>query len=208
MRFSRLFLLSVFSSSLVCAQDEKKYLNIAQFNITYNIKGNSEINSFPEFESGEDIVLNYNFTNYENNNVSVVGLGGNIVDMRNLEVIANITRGDINPIHISINSTGTFQQKLTLNLEEGQYYIVPNIFVVKNETLMNVEATPHTLRIIPSFMSIFNPKFLFIQAILLGIVGLISYYFVYVKQGSKPKKTYVNKPIKVDSSWIPETYKR
>lgn len=212
MNLIRLFLIvglsALFANADIEIENNAESPKIANFDVTYGIaeKDSAAASSFLEFNIGETATLSYSFTNKEDQDVAIVGVGGNVISLENGEIAANITKADIGPLSLAINETTEFQQMVKLNLDEGEYYLLPNIFVTKGEDLMRVGANPSLLRVLPPPMSLFNPQFLFIQLILLSIVGGLSYFFINTRSSAvKPSKGKAA-PIKVDESWIPKNH--
>ncbi|AMD20743.1 HDL001Cp [Eremothecium sinecaudum] len=190
-------------------EDPKPTPNVAQFQIEYVIaeKPGFDYNTVTEFEKNENATLKFTFTNNEEVNVTVIGIGGAIIDANSQQAVANITEVNIGQLHVEVNGTIRFNQILNLALAEGDYYLLPNIFVVKEDELMRVATGPSVIKINPPPMSFFNPKFLAVQLAIWSVIGVSSYYALL----SRPKRTKVSKknvPIrKIDESWLPDVHK-
>ncbi|AGO11773.1 AaceriADL001Cp [[Ashbya] aceris (nom. inval.)] len=218
MKFSSILLLANVGTLLVKASEEnispkggEDTQKIAQFNIDYSIleQPNFVPGAFSEFENGDNVTLAFNFVNNEEVPVTLLAVGGNIVEIHSGTEVANITRSSLGEIEVDVNSSVTFNQAINLKLNEGGYYLLPNIFVIKDGELMRVGTTPSLIKILPPVMSFFNPRFLFIQTVLIGVISYIT-YFVFTSSKRERKravsKTKAPKKVKVDESWLPENH--
>ncbi|EJS44025.1 YEL001C [Saccharomyces arboricola H-6] len=177
--------------------------------VEYDVLGKeSEDSNEPLEFFAEDIVsLAYNVTNWEDTNVTIVGVTGTIVMYPQGYPVANITAANVGPYEMEVNGTSNFGQDVTLKLPEGQYFLVPFLLASKSEEMVRIAARPTLFEIVSPPISFFNPQFLSVQIILLAIVGGISYYYMKSKTQQRPTKKSVTDK-RVDESWLPETYKK
>lgn len=188
-------------------EEEDSTPKVANFNIEYDVLERSDNSSstFFEVENGQTITLSYSFTNYEDADVDIVALGGNIVSLMTGESAANITRSELGPVNVPINETSPFQQKIKVDLNEGDYYMIPHVYVEKSGIQMRVGTNPTFIKVIPPNMSFFNPQFLSVQIFLLIVIGAITYYIfgLSFKSTTKPSKT-----LSKSSDWLPDIHKK
>ncbi|AAS51920.1 ADL001Cp [Eremothecium gossypii ATCC 10895] len=217
MKLSNLLLFANVGTLLVKATDENISPNeentprYAQFNIDYSVldQPNYDPMAPMEFENGENITLAFNFANNEEVPVKLIAVGGNIINARSGDEVANITRSSLGEIEVDVNTSVSFNQAINLKLDEGDYFLLPNVFVLKEGELMAVGTSPSRIKILPPPMSFFNPKFLSIQAVLIGV---ISYFTYFIFRSSKKErrgvvsKTKAPKKVKLDESWLPENH--
>ncbi|CAI1946255.1 hypothetical protein SEUBUCD646_0E00790 [Saccharomyces eubayanus] len=177
--------------------------------VKYDIVGkeSESPNTVFEFYAEDTASLVYNITNWEDNNITIVGVTGTIVTYPNGYPIANITAANVGPFEMEVNGTTKFGQDVTLSIPEGQYVLIPFLLAARSDEMVRVAAPPTLFEIASPPISFFNPQFLSVQIIVLAIVGGISYYYMKFKTQQKPIKKNVA-PKKVDESWLPETYKK
>lgn len=203
-----------------------------KLNITYNIedKETPSDSIYPiSFDQDEEIMLNYTLVNNENCNISVLGVSGSILTYPEGEVVTDITFGEMEDLHAHPNETINFRQKVLIDLEPGLYYLFPMVQVT-NETAVsivnedpdiveiedidtspkNVAAEPTFLSIEEPLMSVFNPQFLSIQFIFLGIVGVLSYFYLKRtgKLNNNNNNSRRNNGKRDPKEWLPEQYKK
>ncbi|CCH40921.1 putative secreted protein [Wickerhamomyces ciferrii] len=194
------------------------------FDIDYNIvnKPNAAV---LEFYNGEEIVLNYTFTNHEDSEVTLVGLGGQFTNPANGQTVANITDAKLGPLIVPSGESQVFTQRLGINLPETNYLLVPGIYIVKDNSLALLSARSQLAIVTEASISIFNPQLLFLEFLLLATLSVGAYY-VYInygasyfntasktattpqvagKSGERPKIVTTDSGRKVvDESWLPE----
>ena len=108
---------------------------------------------------------------------------------------------------MEVNGTSKFGQDVTLNLPEGQYFLIPFLLASRFDEIVRIAAPPTLFEIVSPPISFFNPQFLSVQVIFLAIIGGVSYYYMKSKTNQRPSKKSATVK-KVDESWLPETYKK
>ena len=206
------------------------------FIIDYNIAFKEDISSglIDDLINGETIELLYNFKNLEPQDVSIVGVGGQMIDPVTGEIMANITASQIGPIEVTNNVTTPFTQRVGINMPIGNFLLVPAIYVVYQEQFMLLGSKNKLINVIEPTISIFNPKLIISEIILIVSTFAIGYYIYITFAGkylsnilpesllpSNPKKKSVsssssttsttssttNSPSPSLDSWLPESHK-
>lgn len=190
----------------------------ANFTISYTIleKPPYEISEFLEFETEDAATLNYTITNNEPFNYTLNSVGGAIMRFEDAVNAANISAGKFDPVlRVNANQTVSVQQRVTfLNMKDDDYYIQPRVYVQEMDTTEEIELpAPLTLlTIMKPPMSLFDPQFLSVQILVIGVIAAISYFFLNYTLTGKQKKNTSKKSVtekKVDtSSFLPEQYKK
>lgn len=224
MKFSTILtgLLSLTSfvlSADAVADDEKP--KIVKFNADYIVKEHPEATAqdVVELFNGETVTLTYTVSNYDDVQISIIGVGGTFLDPQTNEVRSNITAGSVGPIVLEPGQSQQFSQAINLNLVSDSYVLAPLIYIYYGEEYMTVKPRLQLTTVSDVPISIFNPQLLFLEIVLLASLGGVA-YFIYEAfgksyiQGTAPvKKTFkansdVGATISLgktfDSSWIPE----
>ncbi|SCU91388.1 LAMI_0E05688g1_1 [Lachancea mirantina] len=213
MRFIKLALVGLASFIFdLCRGEEEAGLPQIQFNLSYAIPDKQPVGSaggFLEFDPYENLTLFYSLANHEESDIEVVGMGGEVLDLTSGEVVANVSIARIGPLEILTNHTENFEQVVNLVLNEGEYFLSPHIFVNKLGETMKVVANPTLIRILPPTMSFFDPKFLFIQIILFGLLVAYCYWgaatgLTKAKNKSRRSEKHAKK---IESSWLPDNHR-
>ncbi|KAM3161984.1 Increased recombination centers protein 22 [Lachancea thermotolerans] len=211
---SILALLRVCLAEADSGEGNQEALPHANFDITYECleRDVGGLSSFMEFENGDNATLQYKFTNKEDLNVSVVGLGGRIYDVQKNEDAANISASAIGPLDVDVNGTTEFQHVIKLVLKEGDYVLSPDVYVQKENETMRVVTNPSLIRILPPPMSFFNPKFMLVQMVLGALIAAFSYFTFFKPSASYGRDAKKLKPdgsvSRTDSSWLPENHQK
>ncbi|SJM86364.1 probable Increased recombination centers protein 22 [Zygosaccharomyces bailii] len=195
------------SGSNETAQNESQFID---FNVTYNIleKPAFDLSAGLEFSMEEIATFNYSFTNNENSNISVIGVAGTVVANPEGYQVANITEQSIGPVPIAVNETANFQSGIQLLLPEGAFYLLPVLFVLKDDKVMKIGIRPLLINVNPPPMSLLNPSFLSVQILLGLLIAAATYVFLALRKPGTRKKTSEKVSVEpVDHSWLPDTYK-
>lgn len=176
--------------------------------------------------NGETVELLYNVTSFEPELLTVLGVGGELLDPVSGEIAANITAAKIGPIEIANNSPSLFTQKIGINLTPGAYILSPAIYVVYDEQFMQLGTQTKLVNVTEAHISIFNPQLIIAEVILAATVLAIA-YGVYVNFGDQflPASLVMKKKSKKPSAkksdsegetsasasdiadWLPESHK-
>lgn len=210
------FLLSSFAVA-----DEKKLsddasagsLGYVNFDVSYNIleRPDAKLTLPIEFTAKETATFNITFQNREDQNVTIVGLAGNVIDTMGGQEIANVTAQELGPFAVPVNDSVNFQTAIQLTLPEGSFYLAPLLFVVKEDELMKVGIKPVSIFVSPPPMSFFNPGFLSVQLVI-GLVVIGATYALgnFRSSGTKRSKA-ARRGISdksVDEGWLPDIHKK
>lgn len=234
MRFFNLIALLATSASLVAAQEEVipegtagEFLDTDsqapfQVQLDYTIQ-NKPSEGVIELTNGEEIAVNYTMSNFEDVEVSVVGVGGRFIDPTTGEHLANITDSRIGPITLQPGESQAFSQRIAINLLPMNYIMSPSVYVVKGQLLTLIGARNQLAIVSDEKISFFNPQLIFVELVLLATLGAVG-YFIYITYGipylnvagktnnSKPKRSTRSAAAPapatgvVDQSWLPETH--
>ncbi|CCK72709.1 Irc22p KNAG_0L00880 [Huiozyma naganishii CBS 8797] len=194
-----------------------------QLNITYTVMDREPVpmGEFMPMDHDEVFVLNYTLTNKESFPISVAGVSGNILEYPSGDLVTSISFGELTDLYVPVNDTIAFRQKIAFDLEPGNYYLFPLVHVINEdakkqepaegetdgESAFTVASSPTLMSVAEPIMSVFDPYFLSIQVLFLSMVGAVSYYFMYRKNGKKLNERI--QPVKRDpKEWLPEQYKK
>ncbi|QHS72780.1 Irc22p [Saccharomyces paradoxus] len=177
--------------------------------VKYDVVGKepNDQDGFLEFYAEDTATLAYNVTNWEDTNITIFGVNGTIVTYPQGYPVADITGANVGPYEIEVNGTSKFGQDVTLNLPEGQYFLIPFLLASRFDEVVRIAAPPTLFEIVSPPISFFNPQFLSVQVIFLAIIGGVSYYYMKSKTNQRPSKKNATVK-KIDESWLPETYKK
>ncbi|KAH3676138.1 hypothetical protein WICMUC_002160 [Wickerhamomyces mucosus] len=182
------------------------------YDISYNLvdKPDSDVQ---ELFNGEVIILNYTFHNFEQEEVSIVGVGGQFVDPTNGQTLANITDANIGPVIIPPGDFRVFQQRVGINLPENNYLLAPGLYIVRGSQLALIGTRTQLTIVSEKPISLFNPQFLLLELLLvvtLGVAGYFAYttygvdYFQTTAKTAKVQPASPSADSAVDQSWLPE----
>ncbi|ODQ77540.1 hypothetical protein BABINDRAFT_10169 [Babjeviella inositovora NRRL Y-12698] len=194
-----------------------------QFKITYSIEEFPEADesTVVELFNGEEITLSYEFTNNEDEEASVVGVGGSFLDPKTQEIVSNITDTQLGPLSVGARESVVFRHKINPNFDPGNYVLNPVLYVLYNNGLMMVGSRPQFVSLKDRYVSWFNPQFLMVILFLLSSTAAVGFYgyqfyqsLVAASTTKKAKKTFkvtakaaasgVAKKGQYDEAWIPE----
>lgn len=202
------------------------------FKIEYDIsfKEDPESGIIDDLINGETIELYYTFKNLEPSEVSIVGVGGELLDPISGLNMANITASQLGPVSVLNNQTVIFTQKVGINMQSGKYLLVPAVYIVYQDQFMLLGSTNKLVNVIEPTISFFNPQLILAELILIASfagIGYLLYNLFAAKYlaGILPesllpvdkKKKKVSKPLKSEikeqstqtniESWLPESHK-
>lgn len=188
-------------------------LGYVNFDISYEIIERPEAKPAQpiEFTAAETATFNITFQNHEDQNVTIVGLAGSVIDATAGQESANITAQELGPFAVPINGSVNFQTAIQLTLPEGSFYLAPLLFVVKEEELMKVGIPPLSIFVSPPSMSFFNPKFLSVPLLIALVVIGGTYAMANSKSLGGKRETVARRGIKsktADDGWLPDIHKK
>lgn len=137
-----------------------------------------------ELRNGEEVSLTYTVVNLEEFDLAVVGVGGSFRDPNTGEDKVNLTSSALGPIFLKPQSTETFSQRIPLNVLDGNYILSPQVFAAVNDTIQVIPVKGQLTVITDVPISWFDPKLLFLEAILLGSFSVLV-YVAYEAGGKK-----------------------
>ncbi|ODV86842.1 hypothetical protein CANARDRAFT_174881 [[Candida] arabinofermentans NRRL YB-2248] len=194
------------------------------FRIEYLIKDKQSVSSeLVPVTNGDTLSLEYEFTNGELEDCTIVGVGGQLISPVSGEVLYNVTATNVGPLSVAQDESINFIQKIGIDLIPESYLIVPAIYIVYADQLMVLGSRNQLITVEDPQISIFNPKLLVLEVLLGGSLGYIVYllyqtfgasYFAPAKKESKAKATTTKTASAskttgsktYDSSWLPETH--
>ncbi|VEU23536.1 DEKNAAC104605 [Brettanomyces naardenensis] len=199
------------------------------FRVEYLVKGKQDAPSEDTVlaVNGETIALNYQFHSGEEEDCSIVGVGGKLISPVTGELKANITANQIGPLSVSNNETVNFIQNVGIDVSPDTYLLVPAIYIVYQQQFMVLGARNQLVQVDDPKISFFNPKLILSElALLATVAGLV--YVIYVTVGKDylkgvlpaALKTPIEKPSTAaakkstasttssgfDKEWLPETH--
>lgn len=185
---------------------------LTKFDLDYVIEEypDLEASEVAQLWQGEEIHVHHTITNNEDTDITVVGLGGSFRDPLTGDYKVNLTSNSVGPITIEPGKSTEVRQRITLDFLPGNYFLAPQVYVAFNDELKVIQARAQlaVLKDVP--ISFFNPQLLFLEALLLALVGGAGYFFYssyfqkYFKQTApvtKGKST--GKTSGFDPSWVP-----
>ncbi|ONH67967.1 Increased recombination centers protein 22 [Cyberlindnera fabianii] len=197
-----------------------------KYDIQYTIVNHA--GSVLEIYNGEEITLNYTVTNNEDEEINIVGVGGNFGNPVNGEVIANITDAKVGPVTIGSGESKWFTQRIGVNLPSSNYVLNPGLYVVKGSTLAMLGANSTLTIVADKPVSLFAPELIVLELLLVLTLAVGGYFFYnnfgaqYLKttgltasaQKSSTKQTTSSaastsgSKATVDDSWLPDHIKK
>lgn len=126
--------------------------------------------------NGETIELQYVFTSLEPEEVSIVGVGGELLDPVTGDNLGNVTASQIGPITVSNNETVTFGQKIGINLDPTKYVLVPAIYIVYQDQFMMLGSKNKLINVEDPIISFFHPQLLLAELVLASTFAAIGYW--------------------------------
>ncbi|GME75754.1 unnamed protein product [Ambrosiozyma monospora] len=203
--------------------DEKPF----NFRITYGIDSHPQPSAGASLavHNSEIVKVHYNFTNFETEEVSIVGVGGQMWDPVTGEVKANVTATNIGPLAVGSEGSVDFIQQVGIDLEpDVDYLFVPAIYIIFQEKLLVLGSTNTLVHVSDVEVSAFDPKFLILVVVLLATLAGVGYAvfefwgkeylikYLAKNEGKKLAKAGVGAALgkatgsSSGSDWLPETH--
>ncbi|ODV93371.1 hypothetical protein PACTADRAFT_51970 [Pachysolen tannophilus NRRL Y-2460] len=194
-----------------------------KFEIHYSVlEKQKSITDIVPVENGETFILGYTFINGEDNDVTIVGVGGSFNDPTTGFVHANISDASLGPLLIPAGTSANFSQKVGVDVAPSDYLVVPTIYASYNHTLIALGTRSQLISVEDPKVSIFNPQLIFLEIILvasiagLGYILYVNFGYKYLK-GAAPirgsaslsatsKVSTVGKTSGYDESWLPKEH--
>lgn len=202
------------------------------FQIEYDIafKEDETKDIIEDLYNGETIELLYTFKSLEPAEVSIVGVGGELLDPVTGVVMANITASQIGPISVLNNEIANFTQRVGINMNPGKYLLVPAIYIMYQDQFMLLGSTNKLVNVVEPTVSFFDPQLILAELILGATIAGIA-YFIYnsyastylagilptsmlpddKKKSSKLSKKEIKEQTSATStdfkSWLPDSHK-
>lgn len=186
---------------------------LTNFDINYVIQEHpdAEPSEVVQLWQGQEINVRHTITNREETDLTIVGLGGSFRDPITGAFKVNLTSNSVGPVVLEPGETAEVGQKINLDFLPGNYFLAPQVYVAFNNELKVIQARGQlaVLKEVP--ISIFNPQLLFLEALLLALIGGAG-YFVYTSylqtyfKGTAPIKTgksSARQTTGFDPSWVP-----
>ncbi|EGV64537.1 hypothetical protein CANTEDRAFT_129775 [Yamadazyma tenuis ATCC 10573] len=212
------------AAAAAAASDEERRdfsVNPVKFEVEYVIKERPDdtANDVVDLFNEESITLAYTATNHDESQIVILGIGGAFRDPNTNEILTNITASSVDPIVFSPGQSQKFSQVINLNLLTGSYILTPNFYVSIDDEFMIIEPRSQLATVSDLPISLFNPKLLFLELVLLASfagLGYLGYelfgksYFKKVSSVTKSteKASYPSAAASTgkayDSSWLPE----
>lgn len=185
---------------------------LSNFNIDYKIEEYPDLapTDMAKLLVGETIKLFYNFTNEEDVELNVVGLGGAFRDPITGANQVNLTATSLGPVKVAPGETANFRQSINLQMEAGNFFLVPQVFVAFEDSLKVIQVRGQMATVEDVPISFFNPQLLLLEAIFVALIGGVGYFFFYNQFQTYFKKTTPAKTVPVSQSsgfdplWLPE----
>lgn len=181
---------------------------LENFDLDYSIEEYPDIayNDVAEMDVGEQIKLLHNFSNRENKDITIVGLGGAFRDAITGEPLVNLTSTTVGPIIIPPGESSIIGQKINLDFGGGNFLLSPRVFVAFNDEVKVVQARPQLTVIKEKPLSFFDPQLMFLEVLLLLATGIGLYVAVpsiFSEKKVSPVQEKSTKSTGFDPSWVP-----
>lgn len=189
---------------------------ITNFELSYILEKfpDAEPQQMVEVLTTKPLEVLYTLVNNEEQDISVVGIGGHFIDPKTGEIVLNQTANSIGPIVVKPGTSDIFRQKINLHMEAGNYVLSPSVFVAYDDDLKVMQARSQLLTVTEEPISLFDPQLLLLEVLLVASVAAALYFYNpnilqdYFK-GTAPVKAPV--PAKgsttgYDPNWIPKTH--
>lgn len=176
--------------------------------------------------NGDDHYLTYKVVNEDDRDITIIGVGGVLLDPMTGKAKVNLTSGEVGPHALSRGDNVTFTQHIPFNVLTDNYALTPQLFLVVGDEIKMLPLRPQLITVVDEPISLFNPKLLFLEFVLgltLAGIGYVIWdlwgraYFrgtptVTKKQARSAAKqgaaAHTTGAQKYDESWLPDSYKK
>lgn len=164
--------------------------------------------------NGKKITLRYSITNEEDDTMTLVGIGGSILDPLSGLPRYNMTANSVQPIIINPHESGSLRQVIEMEFVAGNYILSPSVYVSFRDQLKEIKVGTQLIAVSDIPVSFFDPQFIFLVLIMSIAFGTIGYY-IYSSYFQKYfRKTAPLASISnttgtgsgLDPSWVPKNY--
>lgn len=191
-------------------------LVLTDFKLTYILEdfADAEPTELVELLNSKPLAIAYTLANNEEKDITVVGLGGTFRNPLTGEIATNLTATSVGPHVVKPGKSLTFKQKINLNMFAANYVLAPVVYIAYDDSLKMIDARAQLVTIVEEPISFFNPQLLFVEVILVAVIGAVV-HFLYPNLFKK----YINgtAPVKVptsakgttsgyDPNWIPKSH--
>ncbi|PVH14268.1 uncharacterized protein CXQ87_002396 [Candidozyma duobushaemuli] len=169
--FAKVFYILIGLSSASSYFDNAQGTELENFDLDYSIEEYPDIayNDVAEMDVGEQIKLLHNFSNRENKDITIVGLG---------VLLGTRSSGASCEPYINYCESSIIGQKINLDFGGGNFLLSPRMFVAFNDEVKVVQARPQLTVIKEKPLSFFDPQLLFLEVLLLLATGIGLYLAV------------------------------
>lgn len=192
------------------------------FTVDYRIKDHEDVpaTELLEVYNGADHYFVYDLVNNDERDVTVIGIGGVLLDPLTGDVKVNLTSGSVGPETLTQGANFTFNQHIPFNVVPANYVLTPQLFLVIDGDIKMVPVRPQLLLIVDEPISFFNPQLIFLELVLLAtfaVAGYVAYdlwgrNYLYgpvtkkltKKQPRAASPTGTTSGAAYDASWLPE----
>ncbi|WPK23652.1 hypothetical protein PUMCH_000894 [Australozyma saopauloensis] len=200
------------------AQDESDPTSLLNFDLSYIIENQPElgVQQVLEILNSDPLSIYYTLVNNEEHDITVMGLGGVFLSPLNGEPVVNITASSIGPIVIKSGEKDEFRQKVNLDMDTGNYVLVPNVYAAYQGKMKVVDARQQMVSVTEVPLSLLNPQLLFVELVMLAVVaGLVQFFYPsflsnYFKGTAPVKVPRAGKSsgssTAYDPNWIPKSH--
>ncbi|KAF5099604.1 hypothetical protein D0Z03_000978 [Geotrichum reessii] len=207
---------------LVSAQEEfdvedESALQLTQFSIKPAFVG-FDPSKTPDLVNGQEATVNFTVTNGEDFPVQIAVFGGSFVYPGADTAYANLDRTPISDLTVEANSVKWFVRSIKPTLPPTDFDLHFSFIVGYENRFVTVPVPPVSVTISDPPISAWDPKLLFVQVILGGVVMALGYYLsntyvlpYFVDPAERKKATTVTKKNEsnantqgYDESWIPK----
>lgn len=192
-------------------QESQELIN---FEANYILKDYSSIgpHEVAYFDQGEEVTLVHTIVNKEDSDISIVGVGGSLLNPSTNEISVNLTANTVGPIVIKSGDLASVGQKIALKVAPGNYALSPQVYVAFLDELKAIQPRKQLAIVRDVPISLTSPQFLFLECILVIVLVIIAKMFYPESSrnnhsGSK-ETTKKASASGVDPSWLPPNHQQ
>lgn len=187
--------------------------DLTNFEADYIIKSRPDVKSqeVAQFDQGEEITVLHTVTNNEEDDLSIIGLGGTLIDPSTGEVAVNLSANSVGPIIIHSGELTSVGQKMALNIVPGNYALSPQIYVAFKDEIKAIQARKQLAIVKEVPVSLTSPHLLFLELLfVITLVFVVKLGFPTQKRStvSNGKKAARASSSGIDESWLPPIHQQ